>query len=50
MVHLVLCYLVTPRYQIFLNTSCHWKKYALPSGRQHITKLDMLLIFRLLPL
>jgi hypothetical protein len=49
-VHRVLCYSVTDRYQIYWNASCHWKKYALPSGRQLITKLGMLLIFRLLPL
>jgi len=47
-VHLVLCYSLTHGHQIFLNTSCHWKKYALPSGRQNITKLDMLQMSSLL--
>jgi len=48
MVHLVLCYSVTHEYQISLNTSSHWKKHALPSGRQNITKLDMLQMSSLL--
>jgi hypothetical protein len=47
-VQLVPCYSVTDRYQIYCNISCHWKKYALPPGRQNITKLDMLQMFSLL--
>ena len=34
-VHRVLCYSLTDGYQIYWNASCHWKKYALPSGRQY---------------